>query len=176
MDALMHYGQSRVVCDVRVDIDTKITDAIEWTTCPDCLILVLKDVDETVQGWYDRDKSEYVTEPFTDGVSLFMERSTQTRARGVAQGQSGTLYLWTIRRPGQGDPICIRDRDTRFLMEPWKTGTQTLVSLAERLWEFEWRYAAGHEMLAFNQELRNAKHREMQAAAATLPTIIPESI
>lgn len=174
----MHYGQSRVICDVRVNIDTRITTEVHDITCPDCLILVLKDVDETVEGWYDRDKSEYVTEPFTDGVSLFMGKSTQLRARGVVLGQSGQLYIWTIRRTGHGDPITIRDRETRFLIQEWKSPGASLVSVGEGLWHMEGRYATGAEAHAFNLELTNANYRYPTIADAVvkLPTIIAESI
>lgn len=176
--SLIHYGESRIICDARPSIYNRITNAIESITCPDCLILVLKDVDETVEGWYDRDRSEYVTEPFRDSLSLFMGRSSQCRARGVALGKSGQLYIWTIRRTGHGDPITIRDRETRFLIQEWKSPGASLVSVGEGLWHMEGRYATGAEAHAFNLELTNANYRYPTIADAVvkLPTIIAESI
>lgn len=174
--SLVHYGESRMICAATYTPDVRMTNAIQSITCPDCLIAVMADVDEHTQRWYDRERSEYVTGPFTDGVSLFMGKSMQLRARGVVKFESGKLYVWTIRRPGHGDPICIRGRETRFIMEEWKCAGASLVSVAEGLLRFEGRYAVGHEAFAFGQELTAAKYREMQDAAAILPTVIPESI
>lgn len=176
--SLIHYGESRIICDIKPSIYNRTTTEIQSINCPDCLILVLKDVDETVEGWYDRDTAEYVTEPFTDCLTLFMGRSSQCRARGVALGKSGKLYVWTIRRTGHGDPITTRGRETRFLIQEWKSPGATLASVGEGLWRMEGRYATGAEAQAFSLELTNAQYQYPTIADAVvkLPTIIAESI
>ena len=81
-------------------------------------------------------------------------------------------------RTGHGDPITIRDRETRFLIQEWKSPGASLVSVGEGLWHMEGRYATGAEAHAFNLELTNANYRYPTIADAVvkLPTIIAESI
>lgn len=171
---LIHYAQARTACGVRPTMEVSVTTSIEHITCPACLVAVLSDVDENVQGWYDRDKSAYITETFTDGASLFLGKSSQCRARGVVRGESGKIYCWTIRRHGHGDPIAIKDQETRFLMHEWKWQNLSLSSVAEGLAGFDGQYATSEELFAFAQEVTAIRYRELSDAAAILPTVITD--
>lgn len=44
-------------------------------------------------------------------VQFRLTRSTQCIARGVMQMDTGAIYTWTVRRPGQGDTISAPGRE-----------------------------------------------------------------
>lgn len=177
---MIHCGISTNACGRPLQSGDGCTANINKVNCPYCLYAVLRTVDNTSGGWYDRDNSRTLTGEhapvFTDAVSLGMPLSLQCFMRGVAKDDHGTLYSFTIRRRGHGDLITRRGEETRFLMSPWKTGSQTLYTLAEGLYKFEGRYMGPTDVQRYTVQMNALARRDMQDAAATLPTIIPESI
>lgn len=59
------------------------------------------------ERFWDRDANggagAEVVEPYREVIQFRLTESTQCIARGVFSTQSGEVYTWTVRRPGQGD-------------------------------------------------------------------------
>jgi hypothetical protein len=84
------------------------------------------------ERFWDQDAREFVSGHIVVRVSFAMDLSRQCAARGVMLTDDGTVYTWTIRRPGHEDMNGCRRIATRV--------RGTLRDNAFGLLEFERKY------------------------------------